>query len=250
MNLDQSNTYSIGGTHSAELYRNAVADILRDCQFKDPKRIAVLDVGSGRGHYSFALAPRVKKVVGVEPYRSAYETAVKRNKFPNVTFHNLLIEDFQSDDRFDLVLSISTLEHMPDADASFRSMIALLKPGGKLYLIAPNKLWPFESHYGLPFLSWLPLPFANHYLRLATGKKSYEDSSYAKTYYGLKQFLRQFPCSYQFVLPDPSASYLGMGTYSRWQHLVKNLGIQAIERFPFMWTFSKGFIVVLEKHRT
>src|SRR5207249_8403516 len=104
--------------------------------------IKVLDVGSGYGLYCFVLAPKVQKVVGVEPYKKAYDKAVKQNKFKNVEFYNCLIEDYHNDEKFDLILNLSCIEHMPDADRSFWRMFALLKKGGYMYVTAPNKLWP------------------------------------------------------------------------------------------------------------
>jgi SAM-dependent methyltransferase len=235
------------GLLPSQVFNDTVKEVLTLCRFRNPKRITVLDVGSGYGEYAFALAPQVKRVIGVEPFGTAYKQAVAHNHFRNVRFYNRMIEDFTTPERFDLILSLTTLEHMPDADASFRRIFELLKPGGKIYLTAPNKLWPWEHHYNLPFLSWLPLPLANAYLRLFRDRRSYEDSSYAKTYWGLRSFLGKFPCTYRFVVPDPDASYLGWGQYGRLERTIKDIGIRSIRRFPSMWAFSKGFIVLIEK---
>ena len=36
---------------------------------------------------------------------------------------------------------------------------------GVYYLTTNNRWWPMEGHFGLPFLSWLPRPWADRYVR-------------------------------------------------------------------------------------
>lgn len=214
------------------------------------KDMNVLDVGCGGGTYSFAIEKKVKKVVSVEPYKDAYLQALENKKRLKsaISVHNVVIEKFVSSTRFDLVMSITTLEHMPNPKASFKQIFNLMKPGGIIYLTVPNKLWPIEVHYKLPFLSWLPLPIANRYLKLSGLANTYEDSSYAMTYWGIKNFFDQYPCTYYFKIPDADAAYLGLGDTSRLYTAIKILGIKLITRWPIFWAFSKGFILVIKKN--
>ena len=78
--------------------------------------------------------------------------------------------------------------------------------------------------------------------------KSYEDSAYSKTYFGMKYFFNQFSCEYKFILPQNKNSlYLGCGAGGGMYNVIKNLGISLIVRFPFFWIFSKGFIMLIKK---
>ena len=228
-----------------------IDDILRLTMSKLHKRekdLVVLDVGSGFGDYTNELAKRTKKVVGVEPYEKAYSIA-KHNgkKYKNLTFFNKMIENFTTKDKFDLIVSLTTLEHMPNAKLSYKKIFQLLKPGGVLYVTAPNKLWPFESHYALPFLAWLPLPIANKYLEIFRHKKSYKDCSYSKTYFEVRKLFDNFPCTYEFIIPDPSAPYIGLGKTHNSYFLKISLGL--LKRFPFLWLISKGFILLIVKKK-
>lgn len=228
-----------------KLYRDTINDILAITTKKLAKKnndLVVLDVGSGLGIYSSELAKKVKQVVGVEPDSNAFRLAVPRK---NLTFYNTLIEKFDTKLRFDLIISLTTMEHMPNAKASFKKIFKLLKPDGMIYVTAPNKLWPFEYHYKLWFLNYLPQGLANLYVRIMRRGKSFQDSSYAKTYTGMKKFFNQFPCQYEFVLPDPNASYLGCGNESG--KSLRVIGVKLIKHLSFMWTFSRGFIVVVRK---
>src|SRR5258708_7084612 len=223
-----------------------VLQIYKDRQTKPLKDINVLDVGSGFGLYSMELFKYVNKIVGVEPVKESYDYAVNHiGNRKNVAFYNEFIQDFKTNEKFDLALSLTTIEHMPEAEKDMQKVMSLLKPGGLLYLTAPNKLWPIESHYALPFLSYLPLPLANAYLHISRRGTSYEDASYSKTYFSLKRMLDKLPATYNFFLPSPNAGYLGCGS-SKGQ-ILKQVGIPLIKRFPILWTISKGFIVIVTK---
>ncbi|OGM02426.1 hypothetical protein A2115_03115 [Candidatus Woesebacteria bacterium GWA1_41_8] len=209
--------------------------------------LVVLDVGSGRGTYTRYLAEKVKRVVGVEPFLPAYQIAVKNNTSKKASYHNCKIENFVTKDRFDLAINLTTIEHMPDGLKSFKRIFRLLKDGGIVYVTAPNKLWPLESHYNLLFLSYLPLPVANYYLKITGKGNSYRECSYSKTYWGMKRFFGQFPCTYKFIVPSPDSKYLGLGIDNLFNRTIKRIGIVLIKRFPIFWAFSKGFIVVATK---
>ena len=113
-----------------------------------------------------------------------------------------------------------------------------------VYLLLPNKLWPMEVHYNLPFLSYLPLPLANLYLPVRA-RKDYTDASYSPTYWKLRRMLRdRGELDFGFMLPaDLSLATNG----NSW--LYRN-GVHAIQRFPFLWCISKAFLVVAKKRLT
>jgi ubiquinone/menaquinone biosynthesis C-methylase UbiE len=50
------------------------------------------------------------------------------------------------DDSFDVVLMNETIEHFPDDRAALRSARRVLRAGGMLVVLAPNRWYPFESH--------------------------------------------------------------------------------------------------------
>lgn len=205
----------------------------------------VLDVGSGYGGTALVLADHCGSVVGLEPaehlYRTAVETAAKA---PDARVHFVLggVEQLTDVEAFDLVVLDNVYEHLPDHDGALEAVARALRTGGVLYLLVPNKLWPIEAHYGLPFLSWLPLRWANRYLRLARKGTSYEDASYAPTSWQLRRALgRQSALSFDFVLPgDPGATVAGTPWHYR-------LGMVLLRRFPALWVLSKALLVVAVK---
>lgn len=214
---------------------------------KSRKEMTALDIGSGFGMYAQELARQVEKVVAVEPFTGAYEKAVKLNRRKNIQFVNALIEDYKGNEKFDLAVSLTTLEHMPKAERSFENVFQCMKKNSLLYLTAPNKLWPVEPHYALPFLSWLPLSLANLYLRLTGKGILYKDSSYSRTYWGMKNLFNHFPHKYSFVVPSANAIYLGCGSQNLKSAAFRKIGIWLIKKMPIFWTLSKGFIMMVKK---
>lgn len=216
---------------------------------KDPKSLMVIDIGSGRGQHPLELAKKVKLVVGVEPDEASFKVAqqIKKETKSKAVFYNELIENFSTSLRFDVAISLNAIEHMPNAFKSFKRIFELLNPGGIIYMTAPNKLWPIEPHYNLPFLSYLPLPLANLYMKITGKGESYKESSYSKSYFGMKRFLNEFPCTFYFYLPDPNSPYLG-GT-GMFYKILYNVGIFIISHISLFWLFSKGFIIIVKKNR-
>lgn len=216
---------------------------------KPVSSLRVLDVGSGWGEYAFELEKHVKAVVAVEPYDVLHKKALENKKVrkSNVKFYNALIEDFTSKDKFDVVLSLTTIEHMPNVEESFRRIYELMSDKSIVYITAPNRLWPVDTHYPLYLLNYMPLWLANYFVRRSGRGSSFEDSSYALTYLQTKRLLNKFNWTYYFVVPDPNAAYLGCGEDTKVNKFIKRVGINLIKKYSFMWMISKGFIIVAKK---
>jgi SAM-dependent methyltransferase len=205
----------------------------------------VLDVGSGYGGTAMSLARDFRSVVALEPAEHLHRTAVDRAAELTdlaVDFRWGGVEQLAEVEAYDLVVLDNVYEHLPDHERALEAVTRALRPGGVLYLLVPNKLWPIEAHYSLPFLSWLPLSLANRYLRLARRGSSYEDASYAPTYWQLRRALRRRPdLTFEFVLPgDPGATVAGAPWHYR-------LGMALLRRFPPLWAVSKALLVVAVK---
>jgi 2-polyprenyl-3-methyl-5-hydroxy-6-metoxy-1,4-benzoquinol methylase len=160
----------------------------------------------------------------------------------NVEFRYQAVEGLDDDDTFDLVVLDNVFEHLPNQPLALQKITRSLRPGGALLLIVPNKLWPLEVHYGLPFLSYLPLPLANWYLRVTGRGADYTDASYAPTFRGLNHLLGERPeLTYRYVLPaDVALATMGTRLHYR-------LGVAALRRWPWLWPLAKIFVVVAVK---
>lgn len=207
------------------------------------EELDVLDVGSGYGYGAVVLARRCRSVMGLEPMADLHEAAVElAEDVPNLAFRHCGVEGLADETRYDLIVLDNVYEHLPDHELALELIDRALRPGGVVYLLMPNRLWPLEVHYSLLFLSWLPLRVANRYLRLSRRGVDYTDASYAPTWWGLRRALRKrSDWSWRFTLPaDPAATHLGVPVHYR-------LGMAALLRAPWLWSISKSFLVVVKK---
>ncbi|MFR9803235.1 class I SAM-dependent methyltransferase [Pseudonocardia sp. RS010] len=217
-----------------------------DIPFADAR---VLDVGCGYGHTSAELARLAHEVVGVEPNELLAEHAgeLARTSTPPFAFRRAGVESLGTGSdggAFDVVVLDNVLEHLPDQHLALERVSHCLRPGGVVYILVPNKLWPIEAHYTLPFLSYLPLPLATRYLRLSGRGTDYRDASYAPTARRLRRLVEDAPgLDPHFTLPgDVSLAEGGGSALYRW-------GVRALRRWPALWTISKALLVVAVKQR-
>lgn len=105
----------------------------------------VLDLGCGWGTFEFALAPRVREIVGLDFSERSIELCnerLAREPHPNVRF-------VQADARssgleegaFDVIIAADLLEHLypDDADQVLAEAHRLLKRGGRLVVWTPHR---------------------------------------------------------------------------------------------------------------
>lgn len=168
-----------------------IVAVLEDC----PGGLAdksVLDVSCSTGIMARHLAGYFREVVGIDIDEAAVRHAKSEPALPNVEYHvmDALNTRFE-DGRFDVVICNQMYEHVPDAQALLDEIHRVLAPGGTCYFGATNRLKIIETHYGrIPFLSWLPKPLANRYLRLlGRGDVYYEN---LHTYWTLKRLCARF----------------------------------------------------------
>jgi len=156
----------------------------------DLSQLRALDVGCASGLITYALAPHLRQIVGVE-----YDAAELRRATPSAPANALLVQGDAAalplaDASVDLVICAQVYEHVADADALAAEVYRVLTPGGVCFFSGPNRLDPIERHYGLPFLSWLPRGLANAWVRRTGRGQAYAERP--RTYRGLRRLWRQF----------------------------------------------------------
>lgn len=205
----------------------------------------VIDIGCGYGHTATELARTCRHVVGIEPNSVLAGHArdlAQREDTPAFEFRQQAIGELEDVDAFDIGIMDNVLEHIEDQPDALRRLSRCLKPGGVAFILVPNKLWPIEAHYGLPFLSYLPLPLATRYLRMSGRGQDYRDASYAPSYRRLWKLLAARPeLDARLTLPGDISLAEGGG------RAAYALGITLLRRYPRLWMISKSFLVVAKK---
>jgi 2-polyprenyl-3-methyl-5-hydroxy-6-metoxy-1,4-benzoquinol methylase len=235
-------------TRRGQLAAGFAQQVLATCRPFLPapdRELAVLDVGCGYGFTTVELAKRCREVVGIEPSTFLFSEAgqlARESGISNVEIRNVSVTELAEESRYDLVVLDNVLEHLPEQPLALERISASLKRGGVLYIVVPNKLWPLEVHYRLPFLSYLPLPVANWYLRLTGRGTDYTDASYAPTVFRIRRLFAKRPeLSFRLVPPaNVSLATLGASLHYR-------LGIASLRWCPCLWAISKVFLIVAVK---
>ncbi len=176
-----------GRIKKATTMRLVLAEVFGD-RLQD---LQVLSVGCSTGIIDSELAGAVGSVTGIDidadAVRFAQETYVAKNL--NFKVGDAMNIDFQ-DASFDAIICAQVYEHVPDPVRLMSEIERVLKPGGVCYFAATNRLNLIEQHYGLPFLSIIPVSWANHYLRiLGRGQFYYERHM---TYGELRRLVENF----------------------------------------------------------
>lgn len=99
----------------------------------------VLDAGCGEGRVALTLADAhpAMNVDGLDASATNVRMARRLNRFPNVEFHEGLIEeagDHFPYDAFDLVYAFGVLEHVRDVDETVTAALKLTRSGGRFCL--------------------------------------------------------------------------------------------------------------------
>lgn len=116
----------------AVLVRDSGNRVLARCQ-----GTTCLEVGSALGGTTEMLANRFDRLVVIEP-AVAYADAVRDLNLPSVEVAPALIEDFETDEKFDTIVMAHVLEHVEDPVDALRRCAGMLAEDGIIVVVVPN----------------------------------------------------------------------------------------------------------------
>jgi SAM-dependent methyltransferase len=158
-------------------------------RWASPAGCRVLDVGCGVGTYTAAFRRETPHVFGVEVELERAREA--RGQVPGIVQAIGERLPFASGS-FDLILSHEVLEHVTDDRACAEEMVRVVRPGGRIVLFVPNRLYPFETHgifwrgryrFGnIPLVNYLPDRLRD---RLVPHVRAYTGRSLRRLFAGL-----------------------------------------------------------------
>ena len=167
--LEHPNELYVGAPRPKDQCRRTIEVItgkLRDLGTLAGERM--LDVGCGDGSFTAVLGQRFREVHGIDVQDSHLETfraAVAGDARYTITHMSASAMTYP-DAHFETIVTIETLEHVPDLAGAAREISRVLRPGGELVITVPNRWFPFENHgirigawerHGrIPLLTYLP----------------------------------------------------------------------------------------------
>ena len=110
----------------------------------DPGRRALLDIGSGSGHFLKCGQDRGWQVLGIEPSATAHEFATGDLGVP-VVKGAFTAENSRSFGHFDVVTMNKVFEHLRDPAEVLRLVHEILRPGGLVCITVPNDFNPLQE---------------------------------------------------------------------------------------------------------
>ena len=173
--------------------RHFLSPLFRHLRALSAGGLSVLEVGCSFGHITECLAeaPEVVELYTFDTDRAF--VAITRAKVEEMGLKAVrdvaVFTDEETcrlpyaDARFDLVLAIGVVEHLPARNrrAQVDEYYRVLAPGGHIAILdTPNRFFPLETHsVGLPFVQWLPPRIAHAYARLGRPAR-FRDVGYAE----------------------------------------------------------------------
>ena len=130
------------------------------------QNFSCLDLGCSNGLITLEIASLFGHVVGLDYDGQAVRMTPVEKRQEFLFIHGDAMCLPFPDQSFEAVICSQVYEHVPSDLRLFAEIERILKPGGVVFFSGPNKVFPVEPHYYLPFLHWLPEKWADGYLRL------------------------------------------------------------------------------------
>lgn len=139
------------------------------------EQLTALQLGASTGIMTEVFGRHFKRVVAIDKDYSSLQLSKRISRHENIDYICTGGSELTIDDgSIDVVLCDRYIEHTPDHRKMMSEIYRVLKYEGFCYFGATSKYSVVEKNYFLPFLSWLPKPLAELYLKLAGHKGTYE----------------------------------------------------------------------------
>ncbi len=128
-------------------------------------KLRILEVGAGLGLISIFLHRKGHDVVALEPAGLGFDffEATKKeiwriagNDAPKLAEKPAEELTPENDGLFDFSFSVNVMEHIQDIEAATSAILSVLKPDGISVNSCPNYIVPYEPHFAIPMVPFLP----------------------------------------------------------------------------------------------
>jgi len=131
--LDSISAFYEKGDYMDELMIDREIDLIK--QFPTEGK-SVLEVGCGSGSCTERLCKVFDNIEVIEP--SQKNVALLKSRVPDVTCHEVLLEEFSPSRKYDYIFFLNVIEHVEDPVESLRCLVGLVKDEGLIFISGPN----------------------------------------------------------------------------------------------------------------
>lgn len=117
----------------------------------------VLDAGCGAGRHSYFAAKYGAKVVAIDLSEKSVQSTIDNLKGLDAQVIQSDIYTFEYPEKFDMVMSIGVIHHLPDPQAGFNHLVSLLKESGTI------SIWVYSKED-----NWLAINFYEPLRKITT----------------------------------------------------------------------------------
>jgi len=160
-----------------------IKTVLEDFLGEPIKNKRILDIGTGNGEIAdfFSIKNKVNSTDVLDQ---------RKNKHSGTIFRLVKSERLPfKDGSFDVVISNHIIEHVKNQKLHLSEIKRVLKQKGVCYLATPNRLFPWETHYNVWFIHYLPKRIFHKILKHI---KKYKEDINLATYPELKREMSKF----------------------------------------------------------
>lgn len=113
----------------------------------------VLDIacGVGKGSYLLVALGKASEVTGCDLEEESIQYARLRNKHPKITFTVGDAQNYFSENKFDIIVSFETIEHLENPEIFLKNMSKLLLPKGQFFISTPISKKKYDPNPENPY---------------------------------------------------------------------------------------------------
>lgn len=138
--------YLFSNTEFSHLARYELA-----CKYVNGLEVLDIACGTGKGSYMMAKNGEAKKVLGCDLDSNAIRYASNRFQLENLSYKIENAQELTFENKFDVVISFETIEHLVDYNGFLKSVNKAMKPGGLFLISTPISNIEFDSKPNNPF---------------------------------------------------------------------------------------------------
>jgi len=204
----------------------------------------ILEIGCSYGNYLFQLKKIGWDVKGIELSKNAVDHGKKKL---NLDISKIDIQDFESEEKFDIIYLRMVLEHVESPKLVLQKCYSLLKPHGKLVLILPD-ISGLEVRIYKKYAYTLTLPYHLYHFTPITIYNYLKLLNFKSIKIHHSNFDRDLLAPLNFMIREnPSKLYLKVIFKFATNKLIRKVIIRTIVNFFSILGITSRMTVIAEK---